>query len=373
MMRQMQGGETHFNIVGNWKRWFAISGVLVVICLGSLVVKRINPGLEFRGGTAFTVEAASRNVSVSDVRAALTKIDIGNETVQKQGSRGFLIETEHLDPKEQGKATDAIAGLLDVKRSEVNVTDVGPKWGAQITAKAVRALIIFLIVVVIYMAIRLEPKMAGAGMIALLHDMIITAGIYSLSGLEVTPSTVIALLTILGYSLYDTVVIFDRVKDRTASLSAAGRITYSEASNEALNHVLIRSLNTSMTALLPVGSLLFVGSILLGAKTLQELALALFIGIAVGTYSSIFVATPALALWKERDPRWATLRARVTARASSDPVPASRVASSAAEVRPTSAPATVSAAAGGSSTPSGSSNRPKGQPQRRKKKKKRRR
>jgi preprotein translocase subunit SecF len=372
MMRQMQGGETHFNIIGNWKRWFAISAVLVVVCLASLGFKRVNAGLEFRGGTAFTVESASNNASVSAVRDALGDAGITNETVQKQGARGFLIETEHLDPKEQGEATDAIAEILDVKRSEVNVTDVGPKWGAQITAKAVRALIIFLIVVVFYLAIRLELKMAGAAMLALVHDMIITAGIYSLTGLEVTPSTVIALLTILGYSLYDTVVIFDRVKDRTASLSAAGRITYSDASNEALNHVLIRSINTSMTALLPVGSLLFVGSILLGAQTLQELALALFIGIAVGTYSSIFVATPALAIWKEREPRWATLRARVTARAGAEPVPAQRtMPEPAAASAPAEAPATVSAGGGGGS--SGSSNRPKGQPQRKRKKKKRRR
>jgi preprotein translocase subunit SecF len=198
MMRQMRSGETHFNIVGQAKKWFAISGVVVLICIASLAFKRINAGLEFRGGTAFTVEAASSNVSVTDVREALAKVGIGNETVQKQGARGFLIETEHLSVGEQAEATDEIARILDVKRSEVNVTDVGPKWGAQITSKAVRALVIFLIVVVIYLAIRLEPKMSGSAMVALVHDMLITAGIYSLTGLEVTPSTVIALLTILG-------------------------------------------------------------------------------------------------------------------------------------------------------------------------------
>ena len=373
MMRQMKGGETHFTFVGNWKRWFTISAVLVVLCIGSLAFKRINAGLEFRGGTAFTVEAASRDVSVTEVRAALARSDISNETVQKQGTRGFLIETEHLSTREQAEATDAIAELLDVKRSEVNVTDVGPKWGAQITSKAVRALVIFLIVVVIYLAIRLEPKMAGAAMIALIHDMVITAGIYSLSGLEVTPSTVIALLTILGYSLYDTVVIFDRVKDRTASLSAAGRVTYSDAANEALNHVLIRSINTSMTALLPVGSLLFVGSFLLGAQTLRELALALFIGIAVGTYSSVFVATPALALWKEREPRWATLRARITARAGGDTIPAPRVAPSAPLTAPATAPVTTATATTTPPPTGPATSRPKGQPPRRRKKKKRRR
>jgi preprotein translocase subunit SecF len=163
--------------------------------------------------------------------------------------------------------------------------------------------------------------MAGAALVALFHDMLGTAGIYSLTGFEVTPATVIALLTILGYSLYDTVVIFDRVKDRTAGLSAAGRVTYSQAANDSLNQVLVRSVNTSVVSLLPVGSLLFVGSYLLGAQTLRELSLALFVGIGVGTYSSIFVATPILALWKEREQRWATLRARIGARAADAPMP----------------------------------------------------
>jgi preprotein translocase subunit SecF len=368
-MRRMRRSGTHFNIIGRAKLWFIISAVVVLISMVSLAVRKINAGLEFRGGTAFQVESKASGVSVSDVEDALDEAGIGEATIQTVGGRGFLIETEHLAPAKQADAVDAISELLDVRDNEVNVTDVGPSWGAQITSKAVRALVIFLIVVMLYLSIRLEPKMAGAAMLALVHDMAITVGIYSLSGFEVTPSTVIALLTIMGYSLYDTVVIFDRVKDRTSTLSAAGRVTYSEAANEALNHVLLRSLNTSMTALLPVGSLLIVGSLFLGAQTLRELALALFIGIATGAYSSVYIATPALAVWKEREPRWKTLRARVAARGQEPTVPVARVAPASAG-QPAAAPVVLTEAE--PVTPA-QPPKPKAPPPRRRKKKKRRR
>jgi len=260
-----------------------------------------------------------------------------------------------------------------------DLTDVGPKWGAQITAKAVRALIIFLLILTIFLSVRLEPKMAGAAFIAVVHDLLVTAGIYALTGIEVTPATVIALLTILGYSLYDTVVIFDRVKDRTAQLSAAGRTTYSAAANDALNQVLVRSINTSATALLPVGSLLFVGSYLLGAQTLRELALALFIGIIAGTYSSIFVATPIVAVWKEREPRWAQLRARIAARGQDTmAVPPSAPAAPAAATETATAAPSGGVATATQPQPSsggGQQQQPRrsGPPPRRKKKKRRKR
>ncbi len=257
---------------------------------------------------------AERNVSVQDLRNELGDVGLESVTVQEIGERGFRVQTEHLEPAEQAEAAEAIADIVGTDSDEVNITTVGPKWGQQITNKAVRALIFFFIFVVIYLSIRLEPKMAGATMLALMHDLVVTAGLYSLSGFEVTPSTVIALLTILGYSLYDTVVIFDRVKERTSGLSAVGRVTYTEAANDALNQVLLRSFNTSIISLIPVGSLLFVGSFLLGAQTLRELALALFLGLATGAYSSVFIATPIVAMWKEREERWSSLRARIAAR-----------------------------------------------------------
>lgn len=338
MMRQLRRGGFHFTFVGHARRWFLISGILLVISAGSLWQRGINAGLEFRGGTAFQVASQSSDVDVADVRRALARAGVAEATIQQVGDDGFLVQTEHLEPDEQAKAIQAIAGVTSADEDEVNVTDVGPKWGAQITSKAIRALLIFLIVVVLYLSIRLEPKMAGAAMVALVHDLILTAGIYSLTGFEVTPATVIALLTILGYSLYDTVVIFDRVKDRAANLSAAGRITYAEAANESLNQVLVRSLNTTVSSLLPVGSLLFVGSFLLGAQTLRELALALFLGIGAGAYSSIFIATPLLAIWKEREQRWATLRARIEAR-SGEPAAAPAVPAAPPVPDPAAAPA----------------------------------
>jgi len=321
-MRRMRRGDFHFNIIGRARRWFIVSGAVVLISVVSLFARGINAGLEFRGGSAFQVQAASSRISVSQVRSAVQKAGINDPTVQKVGSRGFEVETQHLAPTEQDKIANAIAGVTQVKRNDVEIEDVGPKWGKQITAKAVRALIIFLFVVTLYMSVRLEPKMAGAAFLALVHDLVITAGIYSLTGFVVTPATIIALLTILGYSLYDTVVIFDRVKERTQSLSASANITYTDAANQSINQVLMRSLNTSITGLLPVGSLLFVGSFLLGAQTLRELALALFIGLTTGTYSSIFLATPALAVWKEREERWQKLRSRISARRGGEPAQA---------------------------------------------------
>lgn len=362
-MRRMRAGS-NFNIIGRARMWFLISGAVMIVSLASLYLRGINAGLEFRGGTSFQVVAdRDADATVEDVSNAMEDCCVEHVTVQQIGARGFLVQTEHLEPAEQTKAVAAIAKIAEADQAAVDVTSVGPKWGAQITNKAVRALIIFLVVVTLYLSLRLEPKMAGAAMLALVHDLVITAGVYSLSGFEVTPSTVIALLTILGYSLYDTVVIFDRVKDRTVNLSAAGRVTYTEAANGALNQVLLRSLNTSIVSLLPVGSLLFVGSFLLGAQTLRELALALFVGIAAGAYSSVFIATPALAIWKEKENRWTTLRLRLAARSGDSPFPQAAPASQAAA-------APVATAVADPELPATAAPPPRPRPQQRRKKKK---
>jgi preprotein translocase subunit SecF len=188
---------------------------------------------------------------------------------------------------------------------------IGRKWGGEITSKAVRALIIFVVVVALFISVRFEWKMAVGAMVALIHDLLITAGVYAAVGFEVTPSTVIAILTILGYSLYDTVVVFDKVEENTGSYAATGRMTYEDSANLAMNQVFMRSLNTSLATLLPVAALLFVGAGLLGATTLEDLALALFIGILTGTYSSIFVATPLLTVLKENEPKYKGVREKV--------------------------------------------------------------
>ena len=222
------------------------------ISLGSLALRDVNAGLEFRGGTAFQVRASrSADATVADMRSRSSAPACMKQRSRRSETEGSSSRPSTSKRPYSSRVVDAVAKTAGVEASEVNVTDVGPKWGAQITSKAIRALVIFLVFVVIYLSIRLEPKMAGAAMVALVHDMILTAGIYSLTGFEVTPATVIALLTILGYSLYDTVVIFDRVKERTQNLSAAGRVTYAEAANDSLNQVLVRSINTTVVVVAP--------------------------------------------------------------------------------------------------------------------------
>jgi preprotein translocase subunit SecF len=201
-----------------------------------------------------------------------------------------------------------------VQPSQVSINDVGPTWGHEITTKAEYALLAFFLAIAFYITLRFEWKMAVAAIVAVIHDILVTAGIYSLSGLQVTPATVVAFLTILGYSLYDTIVVFDRVQENTKGLASTGRLTYTDMVNLSMNQTLMRSINTSFVALLPILSILIIGAQFLGAKPLQEFGLALFIGLASGAYSSIFIASPLLAMMKEREGRYATIRQRLSAR-----------------------------------------------------------
>jgi preprotein translocase subunit SecF len=226
----------------------------------------------------------------------------------------WTVQTGTLTSDVTQQVAAALEKAFGIASSKMNIQLVGPTWGSQITHKAFEALIIFLIVIVIYLSIAFEWRMAVAAFVALLHDILITIGIYALTGFEVSPTSVIGLLTILGYSLYDTVVVFDKVRENTAGLLTTQKSTYSDAANLALNQTLVRSINTSVTALLPVASILFVGAGLLGAGTLKDLALVLFVGMLSGTYSSIFIATPVLADLKERDPRYKDLAAKVSRR-----------------------------------------------------------
>jgi preprotein translocase subunit SecF len=206
---------------------------------------------------------------------------------------------------------NALAKMAGVSPNDVQLNDIGPSWGSDITDKAIKAVIVFLIVVTIYIWLRFEGKMALAALIALVHDILITAGLYSLSGFQVSPDTVIAFLTVLGYSLYDTIVVFDRVQENTRGLASTNRMTYSDVVNLSMNQVLARSLNTSLVAILPILSILVVGAWILGATALQDFGLALFIGLTTGAYSSIFIASPLLAVFKEREPRYAEIRRRL--------------------------------------------------------------
>jgi preprotein translocase subunit SecF len=260
------------------------------------------------------------------------------------------VQTKPLTTDEITKVTNAITSNLSVTKQQVSLDTVGSSWGSQITHKAVESLIIFLVAIVVYLSLRYEWKMAAAAIIALIHDLIITTGIYALVGFDVSPSTVIGLLTILGYSLYDTVVVFDKVRENTAPIAGGSRYTYAEAANLAVNQTLVRSINTSIIALLPVASLLFVGAGLLGAGSLKDLALALFVGLATGSYSSIFIATPLLVIFKEREPQYIALTKRVSARVGSSTRAANVVAAAAAGAAATSG--------GGASTSTAVDDRP---------------
>jgi protein-export membrane protein SecD/preprotein translocase SecF subunit len=311
-------GEKSFPIVGNSRRWYAISAGLLAVAVLGLLVNGLTLGVEFRGGAELT--AAVPGVSESAVGPTRDAVaDSGVEgasdpRVTLVGEDRVRVQTGALTPQETAQVRDAVAEALDVGSDDITVQVVGPSWGAEITAKALQGLGLFLVAVVIYLAVAFEPKMGIAAIAALAHDVLATVGIYAWTGFDVTPASVIGFLTILGYSLYDTVVVFDKVRENTRGITGQSAYTYSEAANLAVNQTLARSINTSIIALLPIASILVVSVVYLGTGTLKDLALALFIGVAVGTYSSIFIATPLLADLKEREPVMRSLRQRVLAR-----------------------------------------------------------
>jgi preprotein translocase subunit SecF len=326
LLQRLYRGETEFDVVSGRLRWFIVSGVLIGISVLSLLILGLERSVDFTGGVV--VEATNTaEATIEDVRAGLADIGRDAATVQLLSEdlpgqdivERIRVETESLDGAEQDELVATVAAVAGITPDETNVDAVGPTFGQEITRRAVQALVIFLLVVVGFISWRFEWKMALAALAALFHDLIITAGIYSLVGFEVTPATVIAILTILGYSLYDTVVVFDKITENVRELH--NRFTFTQISNLSMNQVLMRSINTSLTSLLPIGSLLFVGSFLLGAATLREFALALFIGVGIGTYSSIFVATPLLAHWKESEPDWQTVARRIARKAADGAAP----------------------------------------------------
>jgi preprotein translocase subunit SecF len=254
--------------------------------------------------------------TVEQARTAVETLGIPGEIiVQTIGDDKVSVQTGALDTLQNNAVQDALAKEFGVATDSIDIQIIGPSWGKEITQKAIYGLIGFLIVVMLYLAMAFEPKMSIAAIVAVVHDVFITVGIYALVGFDVTPATIIGFLTILGYSLYDTVVVFDKVRENTRTITSTSTKTYSQAVNHAVNQTLVRSANTSLIALLPVGSILFVGAGLLGAGTLKDLSLALFIGLAVGTYSSIFIAPPVLAQLREREPAMKALAKRVHARA----------------------------------------------------------
>jgi len=317
LVRRLYHGETHFDFVGRRRWWFGLSAVLMVVSALALGLRGLNLSVDFVGGSLIECDNPA-GVSVTDVRDALVGIGLEGAKVQLTGDgAGIRVQTAELTPEAEDGMVAAVAEVVGIEDLDlVSRQTVGPTFGRSVTESAVRALIVFLVVVSLFIWWRLEWMMAAAAIVELAHDLLLTAGIYALIGFEVTPATVIAVLTILGYSLYDTVVVFDKIKENI--VERGERHTISAIVNMSINQVLMRSINTSLTTLLPVGSLLFVGSYLLGAATLREFALGLFIGIAAGTYSSIFLGAELVAIWKEREEHWQRVRHRLGRKGTED-------------------------------------------------------
>ena len=308
LFSRLYRGETTFNFIG--RRWigFGLSLFLVLVTIVSLFSRGLNLGIDFKGGVAWEVPAAT--LTIEDVTQVLedNKLDVTTAKIQElSGADGRRIRAQVGDqPAEVRTAVqNSLASKAGVDTQDVSVSAVSSSWGRSITEKAVRALIVFFILVSIFISFRFEWKMAVSAILAMVHDVLLSVGVYSVTGFSVTPATVIAFLTILGFSLYDTIVVFDKVHDNAKRLSAS-RASYGDVVNVSMNQVLMRSLNTSLAAVLPVLSLLVLGAGVLGVVSLQDFALALLVGLLLGAYSSIYIATPILAVLKEREEKYRT-------------------------------------------------------------------
>jgi preprotein translocase subunit SecF len=303
----LYSGEKSFDIVGRRKMFYIIGIIVVLLSILVPVVKGgFNFGIEFRGGSEFRIEGVA-NVSQQLAREAVQSIEPSSEPrITTVGLDSIRIQTEQLGDVASEEVRIALANAYGVPSGSVTSSFIGANWGADVTEKALIGLVVFLLLVTILMALYFRTlKMSLAALVALAHDVVITLGIYALVGFEITPAAVIGFLTILGYSLYDTVVVFDKVRENTLDVEFSETKTFGSQVNLAINQTLVRSVNTSVVAVLPVGSILFIGAAILGAGTLRDIALALFIGIIAGTYSSVFIAGPLYVTLRERENRFA--------------------------------------------------------------------
>jgi len=311
ILGRLYHGETSFDFVGKRKIGFAISLILIVLTLGSLLTRGLNLGIDFEGGVAWQVPS-SETMDVDAARAVLEENGVQTENAKVQTltngtTTSIRIQVGDQTAEVRAKIQSDLATKAKVDVNEVSVSSVSSSWGRSITEKAVRALIAFMVLVGIYIAWRFEWRMAFAAILAMLHDVLISVGVYSIIGFEVTPATVVAFLTILGFSLYDTIVVFDKVKDNIDKFGLS-RTSMADITNVSMNQVLMRSLNTSLAAVLPVLSLLVLGSGVLGAIALREFAIALLVGLITGSYSSIYIASPLLSIFKQRESRYKNLK-----------------------------------------------------------------
>ena len=291
---------TNFDFIGRKAIWFAFSTAVIAVGIAALLIKGLAFGIEFKGGTMFEVKFA-KNVAVDQVRTAVRPLGLGDSVIQRAGANGgIFLRTHELTVDKQQAVKDALA---KIGAKDFTIQGVGASWGKRLTEGTLMALLISLMVVSTFIAARFEFKMGGAAVVALVHDILVALGLYALLGREVTTSTVAAFLTILGYSLYDTIVVFDRVRENAPGLKSE---TYSGMVNTSINQSLRRSINTSLTSIIPVTSIL-----IFGGETLKDFAFALLVGLASGAYSSIFIASPILAMWKETEPKYASLRKKL--------------------------------------------------------------
>jgi preprotein translocase subunit SecF len=344
-MRLIPRRKGTFDFIGRKYIWFAISGIIILVAIVALIVRGLNFGIDFTGGTELDIKAKA-GTSLSTVRTATSSVGFGDAQIQSSGNNGYIIRVPKLEDAKKAQLTEALKTKGNMVEL-LGVSDVGPGWGGQVSRQALIAVLVFILAIMVYISIRFEFKMAVTAIIEITHDLIITIGVFALSGREVTPATVIAVLTILGYSLYDTIVVFDRIKENADLLTRQSRKTYSDVVNDSVNQVLARSINTSLTTLIPIVSIL-----IFGGATLQAFAFPLFIGVFAGTYSSIILAPPILSIWKETEPKYKAYReqaerrqtreARVTAGGAVEaPMPAGVVP----KAKPTKAPASRPAGA----------------------------
>jgi preprotein translocase subunit SecF len=357
LWHRLYHGETTYDFVGRRRIGFIISGIVILLSIFSLATRGLNLGIDFEGGVAWEMPATN-GVTVGDVKTILQSdgINIGDAKIQSLSGAGgdrIRVQVGAQSNDVQTKVRNDLAAKAGVQPQDVSVNAVSASWGSEITKKAVRALIFFFIAIALYISIRFEWRMAVGAILAVIHDVFISVGIYSIFGFEVTPETVVAFLTILGFSLYDTIVVFDKVHENTKRLTG-GRTTYDEIVNLSMNQTLMRSLNTSLAAVLPVLSLLVVGSWIMGAVALQDFAVALLVGLITGSYSSIFIATPILAVLKDREPKWravAEKAARSADTASRNAVGAPVMATAAAGSAPVASTPAAAGAAGAATGP----------------------
>jgi preprotein translocase subunit SecF len=317
LTHRLYTGDISYDFIGRRKVWYIVSGILLLISLVAILARGLDLGIEFRGGSDFQTSTKVTSTTVTDYRNAVLATGVANldsTVVTTIGDNKVRVQTRALSVPEQTTVRAAIATKAGVSPDEVAYQLIGASWGKQITQQAAIALVVFLVLVglLIWIYFR-DAKMSVAALVALAHDLIITIGVYALVGFTVTPATMIGILTILGYSLYDTVVVFDKVRENVAAMET-NKVTYTEAANHAVNQVLVRSLNTTIIGVLPVAAILFAGVFVLGSGPLEDLGLALFVGMVAGAYSSIFIATPLLAQLREREPEMKAHRERVERR-----------------------------------------------------------